>query len=137
MNAAGDLLCLGTGLTAAVRHIVQPVFYAAHLADQLPGGLILLQGRLVQLCRLAAQLLCHCGKPICGSAESKKGFVHGMGDCVQAAADQRKIPLILHLGTGTQITVRDTGQYLLDIGYVPVYALQRVVQGLCHNLQFI
>ena len=108
-----------------------------YLVDQLLGRLVLLHRRLVQLSGLAAQLFCHRGKPVRGGPEPQEGFVHRLGNRVQAAPDQLKIPLVVHLGTGAQITLRNAGQHLLNVGYVLVYALQRIVQGLRHDLQLI
>ena len=108
-----------------------------HLMDQFFGRLVLFQGCMVQLRGLPAQLLCHCGEPVCGGAESQECFVHRPGNGTQAAADQHKIAFVVHLRPGPKIAVRDTGQYLLDIGYVSVYAFQRSIQSLCHDLQLI
>ena len=137
LDAAGDLLRLGAGLPGAVRHGGQTVLHVGHLVDQGFGGLVLLQGGMVELGGLAAQPLRHGGEPVRGGAEAQEGFVHGLGDGVQAAPDQHKIALIVHLGPGAQVAVRHPGQHLLDVGYVPVHALQGGVQGVGHQLQLI
>ena len=66
----------------------------------------------------------HPRQPRRRAAEAKKRFVHGPGDRTQAAADQRKIALVIHLGPGAQISVCNPRQHLLDVRYVPVHAFQ-------------
>ena len=91
----------------------------------------------MQLAGLAVQLLRHLGQPAGRRAKTRDGLVHGLENGIQAGANQGKIPFILALRLGKQISLCHLGQYLLNVRDVAVDASHRVAQGVGQHLQLI